>query len=103
MAPLGLPWLGFEDVLRLLDLLGLGTQKGGTSYLYGLLAEAARLADADAALHQDDPHRSHQQHIYLSRSRYEQQMSDQLRCVLRAQLEPTYSCLQHQGLEVLQP
>ena len=36
-------------------------------------AEEQRLADAEAALNQGEAHRSHQQHSYLSRSRYEQQ------------------------------
>ena len=37
-------------------------------------AEEQRLADAEAALNQGEAHRSHQQHSYLSRSRYEQQL-----------------------------
>ena len=37
-------------------------------------AEAQRLADADAALKRGESHRSHQQHSYLSRSRYEHQL-----------------------------
>ena len=37
-------------------------------------AEEQRLADADAALKRGEAHRSHQQHSYLSRSRYEQQL-----------------------------
>ena len=37
-------------------------------------AEAHRLADADADLKRGESHRSHQQHSYLSRSRYEQQL-----------------------------
>jgi hypothetical protein len=37
-------------------------------------AESERLADADAVLQRGESHRSHQQHCYLSRSRYEQQL-----------------------------
>ena len=37
-------------------------------------AEVHRLADADAALRRGESHRSHQQHSYLSRSRYEHQL-----------------------------
>ena len=39
-----------------------------------LAAESSRLADAQLVLEQDGPHRSHQQHSYVSRSRYEQQL-----------------------------
>jgi hypothetical protein len=39
-----------------------------------LVAEPGRLADAESSLHRDLPHRSHQQHSYLSRSRYERQL-----------------------------
>ena len=38
-------------------------------------AESERLADADVALREGQVHRSHQQHSYLSRSRYEQQLA----------------------------
>ena len=39
-----------------------------------LAAEPKRLADAEAALKRGEAHKSHQQHSYLSRSRYEQQL-----------------------------
>ncbi len=39
-----------------------------------LAAEPQRLADAEAALKRGEAHKSHQQHSYLSRSRYEQQL-----------------------------
>lgn len=39
-----------------------------------LAAEAERLADAEAAFKRGLPHLSHQQHSYLSRSRYEEQL-----------------------------
>ena len=39
-----------------------------------LEAEPKRLADAEAALKRGEAHKSHQQHSYLSRSRYEQQL-----------------------------
>lgn len=39
-----------------------------------LSAESKRLADAEEALKRGKPHKSHQQHSYLSRSRYEQQL-----------------------------
>ena len=38
-------------------------------------AEPERLADADETLQRGESHLSHQQHSYLSRSRYEQQLS----------------------------
>ncbi len=37
-------------------------------------AESKRLADAESALKRGETHKSHQQHSYLSRSRYEQQL-----------------------------
>lgn len=37
-------------------------------------AESDRLADADPTLVQEEPHLSHQQHSYLSRSHYEKQL-----------------------------
>ena len=40
-----------------------------------LAAESKRLADAEAALKRGEAHQSHQHHSYLSRSRYEQQIS----------------------------
>ena len=57
-----------------------------------LAAEPERLADAEVVLMRGDAHTSHQQHSYLSRSRYEQQLlrfeklfpSDQL-LVLRSE------------------
>ena len=39
-----------------------------------LAAEPKRLADAEATLKRGEAHKSHQQHSYLSRSRYEQQL-----------------------------
>ena len=39
-----------------------------------LEAEPKRLADAEATLKRGEAHKSHQQHSYLSRSRYEQQL-----------------------------
>jgi len=39
-----------------------------------LAAEATRLADAEATLAAGQPHRSHQEHSYLSRSRYGHQL-----------------------------
>ena len=57
-----------------------------------LAAERGRLADADATLLRGESHRSHQQHSYLSRSRYEQQLrrfkdlfSDEQLLVLRSE------------------
>ena len=38
-------------------------------------AESERLADADAVLREGQVHRSHQQHSYLSRSRYDEQLA----------------------------
>ena len=49
-------------------------------------AEAQRLADADAALKRGESHRSHQQHSYLSRSRYEHQLFRFKKLFLSAQL-----------------
>ena len=40
-----------------------------------LAAEPKRLADAEAVLKRGEVHKSHQQHSYLSRSRYELQLS----------------------------
>ena len=39
-----------------------------------LAAEPQRLADAESTLARGEPHRSHQEHSYLSRSRYGQQL-----------------------------
>ena len=51
-----------------------------------LAAEPQRLADAEAALKRGEVHKSHQQHSYLSRSRYERQLFRFEKLFLSAQM-----------------